>query len=174
MPPPPPTQSTVTRVGLMYIDMLEKFMPITFWNKWVVMRCYSKEAGRWVCELDLLDRKFPRKLNGGGGPITWPSRAPDLTTYDLFFWLYIKNAATFHLSPPLSRNLLRGYGLLRLQLYPPYLTNVWTELQSHMVCAGLPTQSVTNICKLLNSITKPTKIRSVFTLVPLTSWALLH
>jgi hypothetical protein len=41
---------------------------------------------------DFLNRKFPEKWIGIGGPITWPPRSPDLTSLDFLFWGYIKDA----------------------------------------------------------------------------------
>jgi hypothetical protein len=42
--------------------------------------------------VDFLNRKFPEKWVGRGGPITWPPRSPHLTPFNFFFWGYIKNA----------------------------------------------------------------------------------
>lgn len=38
-----------------------------------------------------LDREFPNKWIGRGGPHVFPPRSPDLTSMDFFFWGYIKN-----------------------------------------------------------------------------------
>jgi len=38
----------------------------------------------------LLDRVFPEKWIGRGGPQTWPPRSPDLTPLDFFLWGHIK------------------------------------------------------------------------------------
>ena len=38
-----------------------------------------------------LNRKYPGKWIGRGGPIKWPSRSPDLTPCDFFLWGYIKD-----------------------------------------------------------------------------------
>ena len=39
---------------------------------------------------EFLNRKLPNRLMGRGGLIEWPSRSPDLTLCDCFFWGYIK------------------------------------------------------------------------------------
>jgi hypothetical protein len=35
---------------------------------------------------EFLNRKFPEKWIGRGGPVTWPPRLPDLTPLEFFFW----------------------------------------------------------------------------------------
>jgi hypothetical protein len=47
---------------------------------------FHKEVTRF------LNQKFPEKLIGRDGPITWPPRSPDFTPVDLFFSRYIKDA----------------------------------------------------------------------------------
>ena len=38
-----------------------------------------------------LDKKYPNKWMGRGGPILWPPRSPDLTPCDYFLWGYLKD-----------------------------------------------------------------------------------
>ena len=33
---------------------------------------------------------FDKKCIGGGGPVAWPSRSPDLTPPDYFLWGFVK------------------------------------------------------------------------------------
>ncbi len=40
---------------------------------------------------DYLNRKLLNQWMGRGGPISWPSRSPDLTPCDYFLWGYIKD-----------------------------------------------------------------------------------
>lgn len=38
-----------------------------------------------------LDRQYPNRWIGRGGPQNWPARSPDLTSLDFFLWGYVKN-----------------------------------------------------------------------------------
>ena len=40
---------------------------------------------------EYLDRKFPNRWIGRGGPISWPPRSPDLTACDFFLWGYLND-----------------------------------------------------------------------------------
>ncbi|GFU62335.1 DUF4817 domain-containing protein [Trichonephila clavipes] len=37
-----------------------------------------------------LDRTFPNRWNGRGGPVAWPPRSPDLSPLDFFLWCAMK------------------------------------------------------------------------------------
>lgn len=37
-----------------------------------------------------LNRVYPNRWIGRGGPINWPARSPDLTPMDFFFWGHLK------------------------------------------------------------------------------------
>ena len=39
---------------------------------------------------DFLDKEFPGRWIGRGGPLAWPPRSPDLSPLDFFFWGYVK------------------------------------------------------------------------------------
>lgn len=47
-----------------------------------------------------LNRKFPEKWIGRGGPNNWPPRSPGLTKMDFFFWGYIKSLV--YQTPPMT------------------------------------------------------------------------
>ncbi len=55
---------------------------------------------------EYLDRKLPNQWIGRGGPISWPSRSPDLTPSDYLLWSYIKDKV--HKDPPQSINELKN------------------------------------------------------------------
>lgn len=38
-----------------------------------------------------MDRKFPKKWIEGGGPVAWPSKFPELTPMEFFWWGYVKS-----------------------------------------------------------------------------------
>ena len=40
---------------------------------------------------EFLDKKFPARWIGRGGPIAWPPRSPDITPLDFFLWGYVKD-----------------------------------------------------------------------------------
>jgi hypothetical protein len=40
---------------------------------------------------DALDKHFPGRWIGRGGPISWPPRSPDITPLDFFLWGYVKD-----------------------------------------------------------------------------------
>ena len=42
------------------------------------------------CTRHILNRKYPNKWIGRGGPRSWPARSPDLTPLDFFLWGTIK------------------------------------------------------------------------------------
>lgn len=44
----------------------------------------------------LLNRKFPGRWIGRGGPVRWPARSPDLTPMDFFLWGAVKDAVYQH------------------------------------------------------------------------------
>ena len=51
---------------------------------------------------DYLDKEFPGRWIGRGGPLAWPPRSPDLSPLDLFFWGYVKQLVY---TPPQPANL---------------------------------------------------------------------
>ncbi|KAJ4427702.1 hypothetical protein ANN_25354 [Periplaneta americana] len=46
---------------------------------------FSRTARRY------LDRRFPDRWVGGGGPIAWPPRSPDLNPLDFYLWGHLKS-----------------------------------------------------------------------------------
>lgn len=48
---------------------------------------------------EYLNRSFPGKWIGRGGPIPWPPRSPDLNPLDFFFWGYMKSLV-YDTTPP--------------------------------------------------------------------------
>ena len=39
---------------------------------------------------DYLNESFPNRWLGHGGPVTWPTRSPDLTPLDYYLWSHMK------------------------------------------------------------------------------------
>jgi hypothetical protein len=79
--------------------------------------------------MDFLNRKFPEKWTGRGGPITWPPCLPDLTSLDIFFWGYIKD--TVYMSP-LATTLSEFFGRIRdavAIVTLDVLNTMWTEIE---------------------------------------------
>jgi hypothetical protein len=40
---------------------------------------------------DALEKHYPGRWIGRGGPISWPSRSPDISPLDFFLWGYVKD-----------------------------------------------------------------------------------
>jgi len=38
-----------------------------------------------------LNRHYPERWIGRGGPLSWPPRSPNLTSLDFYLWVYLKN-----------------------------------------------------------------------------------
>ena len=53
---------------------------------------------------DFLDQEYVNRWIGGGGPITWPPRSPNLTKLDFFLWGYVKELV-YHEPPTTMENM---------------------------------------------------------------------
>jgi hypothetical protein len=76
-----------------YLDMLEKnvypqlqeLQPAVF---------FQQDGATSRCSLTVrasLNQHFPNRLTGCAGPISWPTRSPDITPCDFFLWVYVKD-----------------------------------------------------------------------------------
>jgi hypothetical protein len=99
--------------GAGYLDTLDEFlMPVRFWKKCVPVGCTLHIGWHFLIQSFLangmedvtLSHRHPILLTLK--PLTYSSGS----TYKMLF--------SFHNCPTLCRNLLRGYGLLQLQLHP--------------------------------------------------------
>ena len=61
---------------------------------------FSRTARRY------LDRRFPDRWIGRGGPIAWPPRSPDLNPLDFYLWGHLKSLV--YLSPVPNLESLRN------------------------------------------------------------------
>ncbi|KAJ4439845.1 hypothetical protein ANN_07973 [Periplaneta americana] len=57
---------------------------------------FSRTARRY------LDRRFPDRWIGRGGPIAWPPRSPDLNPHDFYLWGHLKSLVYSSLVPDLE------------------------------------------------------------------------
>lgn len=55
---------------------------------------------------DYLNRRFPRRWIGRGGPVRWPPRSPDLNKLDYFLWGYVKDKV--YRDPPTTRDNMKN------------------------------------------------------------------
>jgi hypothetical protein len=78
---------------------------------------------------NILNRKFPEKWIGRGGPITWPPSSPDLIPLDSFLWGYIKDVVYVPplatILPELAGRIRDAVAIITLHL----LNNVWIETE---------------------------------------------
>ncbi|XP_067207843.1 uncharacterized protein [Linepithema humile] len=87
--------------GQIYAEFLQNELPILLENVPLHVRAeliyqhdgapahYSRQARQ------ILNALFPEKWMGRGGPVTWPTRSPDLNVLDYFVWGHIKNLVEY-------------------------------------------------------------------------------
>lgn len=61
---------------------------------------------------EILNRRFPNKWIGRGGPTSWPPRSPDLNPIDFWLWGYLKNEVYKVLPNNEDDVIVRIYGAL--------------------------------------------------------------
>lgn len=71
---------------------------------------YAIDVQNW------LNRFFPGRWIGRGGPIFWPPRSPDMNILDFFVWGYIKERV--YATPPAGEQANKMYGLGLRKLLP--------------------------------------------------------
>ena len=83
-------EETVNQDG--YLKMLEEYaLPILQRMPRILFQQDGAPPHWGLRVRALLDREFPNKWIGRGGPISWPARSPDITPLDFFFWGYVKD-----------------------------------------------------------------------------------
>ncbi|KAJ4439818.1 hypothetical protein ANN_07946 [Periplaneta americana] len=55
------------------------------------LRGHSDSSFRDEGYIQHLDRRFPDRWIGRGGPVAWPSRSPDLNPLDFYLWGHLKS-----------------------------------------------------------------------------------
>ncbi|KAJ4450783.1 hypothetical protein ANN_02213 [Periplaneta americana] len=55
------------------------------------LRGHSDSSFRGEGYIQYLDRRFPDRWIGRGGPIAWPPRSPDLNPLDFYLWGHLKS-----------------------------------------------------------------------------------
>lgn len=87
-----------------FLNLLDD-VPLDIRNKmWLQLDGAPPHFSRHV--RNYLDRKFPNKWIGRGGPYEFPPRSPDLTSMDFFLWGYIKNLV--YNTPPTTVDDMKG------------------------------------------------------------------
>jgi hypothetical protein len=76
-----------------------------------------------------LNRKFPGRLIGQGGPVAWPPRSPDLNRLDFYLWVHLKSLV--YLSPvddveTLRNRIVAGFATIR------NMSGIWDRLRVAM------------------------------------------
>jgi hypothetical protein len=80
--------------GVVYLDMLEQYLMPVLKKRVPKIRRFSKMGALPHFHHEVrgfLDRQIPGKWIGRGGPITWPSRSPDLTPLHTFLLGNVKD-----------------------------------------------------------------------------------
>jgi hypothetical protein len=76
-----------------------------------------------------LDNQLPESLIEHRGPTPWPSRSPDLSPLDFFFWGFVKDCIY---RPPMSQSLPELQGQISdvaTQVIAAMLQHTWEEFQ---------------------------------------------
>ena len=93
------------------------------------LKTFSSKTGLEV--RDALDRQFPERWIGRGGPTPWPARSPDLTPLDFFFWGFIKDqvyATPVRDIVELRHKIMNAIGNVTQVM----LTNTWRNFQQRL------------------------------------------
>ena len=78
-----------------------------------------------------LDRHFPCRWIGRGGPIAWPARSPDITPLDFFMWGFVKDNVFKTPVNDLSELTQRISDATKLK-NKTMLKNSWRELRGRL------------------------------------------
>ena len=78
-----------------------------------------------------LDRHFPDRWIGRGGPIAWPARSPDITPLDFFMWGFVKDNVFKTPVKDLSELTQRISDAIKL-INKTMLKNSWRELRGRL------------------------------------------
>lgn len=70
-----------------------------------------------------LHESLPNRWIGRGGPVSWPSRSPDLTSCDFFLWGFIKSKV-YVTTPTTVENMRQRITAAFQEITPDMLTNV--------------------------------------------------
>jgi hypothetical protein len=76
----------------------------------------------------LLNRHFPGRWIGRGGPITCPPHSPDITPLDFFLWRYVKDHVYAPPVPDIATLRTRISAFLE-EVDAAMLQRVWMELE---------------------------------------------
>jgi hypothetical protein len=75
-----------------------------------------------------LNRHFPGRWIGRGGPITWPPRSPDITPLDFLLWGFVKDRVYATPVPDIATLRTRIAAVLE-RVDAAMLQRVWIELE---------------------------------------------
>lgn len=80
---------------------------------------------------DSLDKHFPNRWIGRGGPIPWPPRSPDITPCDFFVWGFVKDrvyASKVNNTEEMKRKIREAFE----EIDVPMLRRVWADLEHRL------------------------------------------
>ncbi|CAH1990895.1 unnamed protein product [Acanthoscelides obtectus] len=78
---------------------------------------YSRIVRNW------LDKNYPERWIGRGGPVPWPPRSPDLNPLDFFVWGFLKEKV--YQTPVATRDMLIDRIRNACDEIRPYLNNAF-------------------------------------------------
>lgn len=115
-----------------YLDMLQNFFLPQVQGQRNIIFQQDGAPPHWALAVrDWLDRKFPGRWIGRGGPIPWPPRSPDLTPLDFFLWGYIKDCVyktpVIDL-PGLKSRIVEAIGTVNTAM----LSRTWREMERRL------------------------------------------
>jgi hypothetical protein len=120
-------ESTIT--GAVYLDMLQNFVfPQTAEVDSLIFQQDGAPPYFGAIVRTALDKRFPGRWIGRGGPINWPPRSPDLTLMDFFFWGYIKDivySERMESLPDLRRRITAAIAAVPVDV----LSRMWGEVK---------------------------------------------
>lgn len=118
--------------GVIYQDMLELFAIPQIQGIPGIIFQQDGAPPHWRLDVrQCLDRHFPQRWIGRGGPIQWPPRSPDITPCDFFLWGYIKDIVyrtRVYTVIELRERITAAF----LQVSNEMLENTWMELEHRL------------------------------------------
>lgn len=104
--------------GAIYLDFCDNTLPLLLEDVPIAERQNmffqhdGAPAHTTLLVREMLNRRFPNKWIGRGGPVLWPPRSPDLNPIDFWLWGYLKDKVYFTEPDGEDDVIVRLYGAL--------------------------------------------------------------
>lgn len=115
--------------GAMFLDFISNHLPELLENiplhirQRLWLQLDGAPAHFQVNVRNELNRRYPNRWIGRGGPQNWPARSPDLTSPDFFLWGHIKSIV-YDIPPTTPNNMKERIRAAFLSIPPRMLINV--------------------------------------------------